>query len=1503
MAVRVARWIGVGLVLLTVVVLALAYLLIRSQPGHDFALRLGLRQLSGLVNGQVAVAGIHSSGLLQGFTLRGLAIRDAEGRPFLEADSVRVRYSYRELLARRIVLVPVGLWGADITIETLSHGARSNVERIFLRSDSATVGDEALSEPSEDGGLRGFSIALRDVEIHDAGFVLRRPIQDGEGIPDGIVEASPQGGGPLQVIRFDDIFARLVEGNILDPDRSGEVFEIEELSFTGYVFQNPIRIEEFEGTVARAGDGLSLDVAVLRFPGSAVQGTVAVDWSGSSADGGVSFDAELGATELTLSDFHWLEPRLPDGEGSGDLTFTGTFGSGSLRVTDAVIRSGRSRIEGAFGLDLGDPIRVADTQLEFDPFELAAVDVWLEEPLAITGLATGNVSVRGPFGALVLNGRVEYVDPALDVPPLSATFTGTLHAGDRLGVTGFSVVSDTFRYESLSAFAPELDFTGDGTLQLVATGRLDEGIAIEAELEHSVSGATRSQVSLAGTVARTNGEIEVGLDVILAPLSMEGMAAGLQRDLPVSGDVRGELRADGPLGDLSLGGRLTTVAGAISGTARFDARDPLLRYSAEGSVSGFRVPVLVSGVPDRTEVTGSFSIEGSGGTLETVSGQAEVMLEESRVAGVALDWLDARLRAEGGRLHVDSLHLSSPILVLSGTGDFPLREDEPEGEIVMTFEVESLEALHPLIFGEDPIAVDTLTALERQVLLIEGVDLDTLGVSGENVLNGRMSGEGRARGRLGDVTAEASLHIEEAAYGVSTIARAEATLTGHWMGEEGIEFEASAGFDSLAVGSFAFQTGLAEVQYGQGEGSYILEVEGVSGEQYESAGTFATDSLGFEVVADRLVLEIEDLSWTLAHPAMVRVEGLAFQIDSFQIGRPAEGTGEPVTIAVDGLLDLEGVSDLRARFEGVELARVGTIAQMETFPSGLTGMEILIVGPASSPTIQGDFQIRDFSLNGTTLTLVEGTLHYEDRGLRAEVVGELDGRELLTANGTFPVDLAFQELETRIPDEEIDATLTLTDFPAATALAFLSVLEEVQGTIEGQIELGGTTRDFSPSGEIRLRGGSVFLAELGIRPSEIDADFHLREDGSVGIEATVRSDGIATISGGLSLSDLTDPGFDAISVRASGFQAANRRDLAARVGADLLLTGSYRGARVDGILAIEEGEISLEEFARSAQVIDLSDPNFFDVVDTTMIAVRPTEEGGQNAFLQNLRVEVDVDLERDFWLRSQEINVEIAGDLSAVFDRRTRELLLVGTLEPVRGTYDAYGRQFQVQGGSIGFVGTPGINPTLSINAVARLRREGGEPLNVLAQVRGTLVDPRVSLSSDSQPPIAESDLISYLLFGRPSYALSTGESLNLRAAVASQASQIFASSIASGIGSLVGRGFGLDYVNVTQADDPVGIGSAAGLTGTFAHTQIELGQYLGPNLFLAVLLRPLGGLQAGSQAQIPGARMEWKFTDTWSMEGFVEDRFAREGSSGFGELGLRLSKVLGLSIFREWGY
>jgi autotransporter translocation and assembly factor TamB len=353
-----------------------------------------------------------------------------------------------------------------------------------------------------------------------------------------------------------------------------------------------------------------------------------------------------------------------------------------------------------------------------------------------------------------------------------------------------------------------------------------------------------------------------------------------------------------------------------------------------------------------------------------------------------------------------------------------------------------------------------------------------------------------------------------------------------------------------------------------------------------------------------------------------------------------------------------------------------------------------------------------------------------------------------------------------------------------------------------------------------------------------------------------------------------------------------------RFGGDLRLTGSYTAPQVGGFVRVEQGELFLDEFVRAAEVVDLTDPLLRDLADSTFAGVAPEA----NPFLQNLRVDVELALQRDFWLRSAEINTEIGGNLLVTYDRPEREIVLVGELEAVRGTYEIVGKQFQVSGGTVTFVGTPGINPALNIEAVTRLRREAGDPLNITARVQGTLASPRVTLTSDAQPPIVESDLISYLIFGRPSYALASGETSVLRRSLGAGEDYVVG-TIASRLGTAVARQIGVDYFTITQTQDAVGLESAAGLSGSFANTQIEVGHYVGQDLFLALLLRPLTGLGAVSRTQFPGVRLEWRFTDTWSVEGFVEDRFAREPSTGFGALGLRLSKVLGLSLYREWGY
>jgi len=240
-------------------------------------------------------------------------------------------------------------------------------------------------------------------------------------------------------------------------------------------------------------------------------------------------------------------------------------------------------------------------------------------------------------------------------------------------------------------------------------------------------------------------------------------------------------------------------------------------------------------------------------------------------------------------------------------------------------------------------------------------------------------------------------------------------------------------------------------------------------------------------------------------------------------------------------------------------------------------------------------------------------------------------------------------------------------------------------------------------------------------------------------------------------------------------------------------------------------------------------------------------------------------------------------------------------LEATRGNYVAFGRQFQVREGMVEFVGTPGVNPTLAIEAVHRLRREGGEPLDIIASVGGTLLNPRVSLSSEAQPPIAQSDLISYLIFGRPSYALGSGETSVLEGAAGAGVSAV-TGTIATQLSQILARQIGLDFFTITQAQESDVGGLPPTVGSAFAGTQVEVGQYLRENLFLALVLRPLQGI-GGTQAQLPGARLEWRFSDTWTMEGYVEDRFGRQGVFTFGQAGLQVSRIFGIELYREWGY
>ena len=158
----------------------------------------------------------------------------------------------------------------------------------------------------------------------------------------------------------------------------------------------------------------------------------------------------------------------------------------------------------------------------------------------------------------------------------------------------------------------------------------------------------------------------------------------------------------------------------------------------------------------------------------------------------------------------------------------------------------------------------------------------------------------------------------------------------------------------------------------------------------------------------------------------------------------------------------------------------------------------------------------------------------------------------------------------------------------------------------------------------------------------------------------------------------------------------------------------------------------------------------------------------------------------EVWLRSAEANVKLGGSLNVTRARDAREtrrsslgrgaseepvyrLALSGALSADRGTYTldlgVVQREFQVQSGRISFFGSADFNPSIDVSALYRVKQSRRADIGVKARIVGPFYpQPSLELSSDDSF-ISQTDLVSYLVTGRPIAELNAASTQTARAA------------------------------------------------------------------------------------------------------------------------------------------
>jgi len=179
----------------------------------------------------------------------------------------------------------------------------------------------------------------------------------------------------------------------------------------------------------------------------------------------------------------------------------------------------------------------------------------------------------------------------------------------------------------------------------------------------------------------------------------------------------------------------------------------------------------------------------------------------------------------------------------------------------------------------------------------------------------------------------------------------------------------------------------------------------------------------------------------------------------------------------------------------------------------------------------------------------------------------------------------------------------------------------------------------------------------------------------------------------------------------------------------------------------------------------------------------------------NLAVNFRLIIDRDTWIKTADFAVELQGDLHLVKQRR-QPLTITGAINTVRGTVVVAQRQFEVKRGQILFTGSHQINPQLDL--VAQMLVPG---YVISVNITGSADQPKLTL--DSIPALPQSDILSVMMFGKPTNQLTGNQQQDLR----NQAISMAGGYAAAQVGRAVAQALGLGELGVTTTSGGVGLG------------------------------------------------------------------------------------------------
>ena len=1412
--------------------------LVSTQAGRTLLARIAATAVEHAVAGTITVSEVRGS-LLTGVVLTDVRLIDPDSTLVALLPRAELSYNLIDFAAGRIVFLEVRLDKPVINIVQHASGTTNFAELLKLN-----VKDTVKTRPLGPAGPRSL-ILLRNVQIDDGSLTLRLQKHGQVTNTNEEIEYSGED-GRYRLRRFEHLNARLAALRIQSPREKG--IRIDILRLATEASDPHMSIADVVGRVTIDGSTLDADLARVRFPASQFSARGTVQWPRDT----LLWNLTVHADSATLTDIHFIDPRFPAGAVlHGGVTVASHGGRVlEIQLQPLDVTYGSGRVTGhvtAFSAADSGIVALRQGDLRSRDLSLELVRPFLDT-LPFAGRLTGQTVVDGPMRALKIETSWSFRDSLVPGWPESQIQgKGEVNlAGHDLGFQPFALETGRIDIGTVRNMVPAFDLQGELDAVGTLTGTL-KNTTFSGTLRHH--DGDRPVSVIRGVIGLdSRGDIlGVFADVNADSLALAGLT-GRIAGFPLRGSLQGTIRLNGNLAaldthaDLAMlggGGAVrgdgTLVLGAPRSLPVYGAR----KFTLHAQDVNLQRWMVRNGPPSRLTVTATGSVEGD--SVSPPVGAFSATLAPSLFAGSIIDSGATTMHFADGRLYVDALRVQQPGLVTHGSGSLGWRRPE-RGTLAFNFDADSLSVLDSLVTW---LAGATLSA-----------------PTPEDKLRGAALVRLTMEGALDSLSLGADAQVTALRWRQWRIPKGQGSLT--YQPGPVPAFDIEADVDSLGYGRLGFGAAAAHARGTRDSLTWFARSRVgdlgafLAGGRYLRPGGAAAGKGGTQhLVVDSLAVLLPSGVWFLERPTGLAFGDSVLHVDSTVLSNP-QGGGR---VAIAGDVPPRGPIRALVTLDSFPLAGIYALLQEDT--AGVAGVATGLLsarGSRANPVYTATFALAHPSFGSFAAPFMDGSIDYRGRRLNGDVHLWREGEKILNVTAHLPLDLALVPVKQRQLPDTLSVQARADSVDLGVLAAVTTTVRKVQGIFNADLGIGGTWEAPQLRGGLQIGHAAVTLPALNVRYTDVNGSLSLRGD-TIRVDSigAVSERGHASVSGYMRLERLTKP-LLALNINTAEFKALDLRGyLTVTASGRVTLTGPVFGATLSGRGTVTSGVLHFADLVNK-RVVNLDEPWVQDLIDTSLIRVQRLGPEFQSLFFDSLEVKnLQLTMGEDVWLRSNEANIQLRG--SVTVNKVNNNYLLSGTLQAPRGTYrliiGPVTREFVVSSGTVRYFGTPDLDAELDIQATHEVHPLPGPgqlaEIPVRAHITGTLRLPKLTLESDLG--YTQTELLSYLIAGKPTFELGTDQGAFVRGTAASLVAGELERTVVSDLG------VPLDYLEIRPGD----------VTNPFSGAQVAAGWAIGTKTFVVVNAGYCAKVRQTRWTNTLGATVQYRLSPEWRTEAGFE--------------------------------